>query len=208
VTSAYPLLVLVIYGALRSRGIEPPNLSTLVSTYSSTIGVATACSLEQELALVCVLLRGAGIELSDQKSGSVSLPAGLDLVAASREATLEVCRWIMVTTACGRRTLDYTELTSLLPQLCVSYARVCDLGAVCGLLRACCYALVTDSPAFRWALDWMLDQQYNDGRFGHVSEDAHNLAGHEQWKPFFLPTVETLWSLAEIHRPGFLFTYA
>jgi hypothetical protein len=127
------------------------------------------------------------------------------LLGGDRELVMETSRVLMHTSSCGTIPLQAPHLDSVLPLLCVSYARSFDVEAVCRLLRACAYIGVAGSTQCRWAREWLLHQQQSDGRFGLLDLEAQR--GGWSSEPVdlnLLPTMEALWSLTELTSPGIL----
>lgn len=200
-----PVLALSVYAALRARRIQHGGLADVVSSYAAAL---TDCrpAPEAELALVVDLLRRCGFRVAEPQRLKRTISTAVDLVRANRIQTLETCRLITMITACGTRCVNCGNLVLVLPHLCVHYCTDWDIGAVSKLLRACAYLGVSRHPACRWALKWLLDQQQTDGRCGLLAPEARHLRGrdHDDWRLYFYPTVETLWTLVEMERPGFL----
>jgi hypothetical protein len=155
--------------------------------------------------LVLDLVRRCGIKVAEPQNLSQTISTAAELMVADRKQTLEICRLTMMITACGTRPCDFGNLTLVLPGLCTSYCTDWDIAAVSKLLRACIYLRASRRPACRWALRWVLDQQQSDGRCGLLGPEAFQTGRDaNDWELYFYPTVETLWTLAEIERPGFL----
>jgi hypothetical protein len=136
---------------------------------------------------------------------SAPMPLIASLVQDGRSALLDVCRMIMTATSCGIHQMDVSDLPSILPKLGCSYATDWDMAATCILVRTCAYLGVSDAPPCRAAKSWLLDQQRSDGRFGLLlPKDCQDKQDSGETDSDFLPTVDALWTLAEIHRPGFM----
>lgn len=127
------------------------------------------------------------------------------LLGGDRELVMETCRVLMHASCCGTVPVQAPHLDSVLPLLCVSYARSFDVEAVCRLLRACAYIGIAGSTQCRWAREWLLHQQQPDGRFGLLDLEAQRAGwSSEPVDLNFLPTTEALWSLTELSCPGIL----
>jgi hypothetical protein len=199
-----PVLVLAVYRMLRDRGIGCTSLEGLAAVYAAAVR-KSARPLEQELVLSCALLQDCGFEVPQPAATNVICTAGPDLVPAPREEVLEICRWIMVSTACGRCAVDFRDSRLVLPQLSVSYARSWDIGAVCAIIRVCAYLGLAGTPACHWASEWVLDQQQFEGWFGVFRPgEAMDQLAPETWQRRFAATTDALWCLAELCRPSFM----
>jgi len=132
-------------------------------------------------------------------------PSGFSLIAATREEIFELCRLLMVSTACGDHPFLDDELRIVLPGLAVDYACASDFEGACTVLRACAYIGVGETTACRWAAEWILDQQQADGRFGFSGPGMTGGCDEtERWLMCLVPTVSAVWSLAELCRPAFM----
>jgi hypothetical protein len=150
-------------------------------------------------------------DLSDRSSAHLApvnlpIPPIGSLVRNGRSALLDLCRTIMTASSCGAHQLGVIAgLQAVLPKLCCSYATDWDLAATCILARTCAYLGLSRAPPCRAAQLWLLDQQRSDGRFGLLlpkdRKEKQDPAGGDD---DFLSTVDVLWALAEMHRPGFM----
>jgi hypothetical protein len=200
-----PVLAMAVHRILLERGIDHASLAALVAAYAKVLADDNHAP-RPELALVVYLVRSCGFEITEPLSfRNGSLSAAAELVITDRKQILEICRLVATITACGIRPIGLGELRLLLPSLCVSYAMDWDIEAVNTLLRTCAYVGAGKESACQWALDWLLDQQQSDGRFGLLAPEERKMGCETaDWRLYFYPTVGTLWSLAEIHQPGFL----
>jgi len=199
-----PVLAIAAQGILLDQGIQHADLMALVSLYANAL--ADDHRPEPELALVACLLRRCGFKVtSPEIPAKRAISSAAQLLAADRKQTLEICRLVTTLTACGTRFVDIGDIGALLPSLCLSYATDWDAEAVSCLLRTCAYIGKSKEPACQWALEWLLDQQGINGRFGLFAPEAGRMQ-HDvnDWHLYFYPTVGALWCLAEIHQPGFL----
>jgi hypothetical protein len=203
--SGDPILAIAIHHALRERRIEHPSLTALARSYAEAAAFDRSAP-EAPLTLVADLLRRCGFDVLDPLPPARETCFSADeLLCADRDRIFDACRLVMTITACGTRPFDPGDLRLVLPALCISYALDWDIQAVAALLRAWAYLGEPDNRACEWALEWLLDQQQSDGRFGLISPEskkARNDPTDQQL--YFYPTVATLWCLAEICRPGFL----
>ena len=95
------------------------------------------------------------------------------------------------------------DAAQLLPRLAFSYARDWDIEVACSVLRACVYLNCEREPACQWTLEWLLDQQQADGRFGLLQAEAKKCGwSAEDWCPHFDRTVHALWALSELTGKG------
>ncbi len=200
-----PLLAIVIYASLNQHGLEHNGLTSLVSAYAQAVASEEA-ALPAEMALTVYSLRKGGHQLTNafRPAGPI-LPLGNDPFVAGRHQLFDACRLVMATTACSLRQVEMRELASALPALCVSHAIDWDIEAVSTFLRASAYLGLTQTSGCQWALSWLLAQQQRDGRFGLLAPEAKKL-GREcsDWTLYFHSTVNAIWCLAEVQKPGFL----
>jgi hypothetical protein len=127
----------------------------------------------------------------------VHLPDAERLVRSSREEILGICRTILLTTAAGSIPIQICG-AELLPALTLSYARDWDLETCCALLRSCAYLCVNNINEQQWAVDWLLDQQLFDGRFGLLHPEAvKGGVSADDWHTYFERTVNAAWALAD-----------
>jgi hypothetical protein len=193
-----------------------------VATYRLLVRLdVRADSLEQVAKGIGGILFGIGgsvaasalwADLLPEKAGCYSPPGQPakfcdlnELLDGNREILIETCRSLMHTSSCGTIPVSATHLETVLPMLCVSYARSFDIQAVCGLLRACVYLQQANSIHCRWAREWLLGQQQRDGRFGLLEIEAQRAGWSIDVVSLYLvPTIEAVWTLAELRRPGVL----
>jgi len=198
-----PILALMVQKALRSHHIEHDGLSSLVSMYARALADKRTAPAP-EMALVTYLIQQCGFDVKDPLPVPERIACTEDeLILIERERILEICRVIMSILACGIRKTKMDNARETLPALCVSYAIDWDIEAVSTLLRACAYIGAGHTTGCQWARAWLLDQQQTDGRFGLLAPEAKKMGrGPSDWRLYFHPTVNAIWSLAEIRRPS------
>jgi hypothetical protein len=60
-----------------------------------------------------------------------------------------------------------------------------------------------DAPECRWTIDWLLDQQMSDGRFGLLrAEAAHRGVDVDDWRAYFERTIHAMWALVDVEPSG------
>jgi hypothetical protein len=200
-----PVLALSTHRALRVRGVEHPSLNALVDAYGSVLSCDSA-GVGEELALVAYLCRLCGLDVPEPRPSPERVPHSLiALMTGDRSEMLEVCRLVLMISACGVRQIEWGDVSLILPGLALSYAMEWDVEAVTTLLRTCVYASVANEPSCGWALEWLLDQQEADGRFGLLAPESVKMRQEPaDWKAYLAPTVSAVWCLSEMKRPGFL----
>jgi hypothetical protein len=190
-----PILLLTVCAAAHGFGLRDASLQAKAQAFGETLARWPA-PVASDLALATSLLRACGIAAPDTQAPEVALPSLPELVAADRASMLNVSAW-------GRMPVDQAHPLTHLPALAASWAREWDLELTCALLRACCYLKLSSEPAFAWSLEWLLDQQQDDGRFGLLAPEARSLGRHpDDWRMYFEPTTNAIWTLAEFCRPG------
>ena len=207
--SGDPVLALALHAALRRRGLRHDSLAELAQVYARVVQTWDSARTRR-LGLIRALLASAG--LGSPEAGVPDpdgVATGSDLVDAivsdpedvewslswvdSREDLLRFCETVAMSTVWSHRPVPTTGLAELVPALAVSYAMEADLEAVCALLRTSAYLGFADQPGCSWARHWLIEQ-HRDGRFGIGPDDDRPLAR----------TVDALWTLAALRRPGFL----
>jgi hypothetical protein len=190
-----PLAAIVAHRALTAAGSPHAALAELASGYRAIL-----LETPQQDPLLSDLL-----ELPVAARAKIALPGTAELVGAEREDILEICRRVTMATSAGARAADVAGPAGLLPLLAFSYARDWDLQAACALLRASVYFGLSDEPACRFTLQWILDQQNEDGSFGLLrAEAARSRQPADDWRRRFDRTVHAVWALKEVHAgPAF-----
>ena len=187
-----PMPAIVANLALKRAGSSHESLSSLEEVYRLVL-----LSSEEATHLLCRLL---AIPLTPIRE--VHLPDAERLVRSSREEILEICRTILLTTAAGSIPIEIYG-AEFLPALTLSYARDWDIETCCALLRSCAYLCVNNIKEHQWAVDWLLDQQLFDGRFGLLHPEAlKGGANADDWHSYFERTVHAAWALADAHGEG------
>jgi hypothetical protein len=177
--------------ALKSAGFPHASLDDLRLGYRSLLSTSAEAT-----PLLCRLL-----SIPFTAPSAVELPSVTAMVSFSREEMLETCRGVLLATAAGAIPVE-TDGAGFLPALALSYARDWDLQTSSALLRCCAYLGVLDAPECRWTVDWLLDQQMADGRFGLLrAEAAHRGANVDDWRGYFERTIYAMWALADL-QPG------
>ncbi len=187
-----PVPAMVAQRALKAAGFYHPSLGELESGYRSLLS-------DSDLAtpLLCRLL---AVPFAPQLT--VRLPAVSVLVNSGREQILEVCRLVMLATSAGSIPMN-ADGAEFLPPLALSYARDWDLQTSCALVRCCAYLDVLCAPECRWTIDWLLDQQMKDGRFGLIrAEAAERNADVDDWQCYFERTIHAVWALVDMDLRG------
>jgi len=184
-----PVAALIGERALKSVGHVHSGLAALKEGYRSLLtGEA------QSLPLLCRLL-----EMETSFAGELNPPSAFALVTAPRERVLEFCRDVTMATCGGTESIAIHEAAQLLPRLAFSYARDWDIEVASSVMRACVYLNCEREPACQWTLEWLLDQQQADGRFGLLQAEAKKCGwSAEDWCPHFDRTVHALWTLSEL----------
>jgi hypothetical protein len=188
-----PLPALVGDCALKAAGHSHPGLAELREGYRSLLtDQATSLPLLYRL-----------LELKGSLPSPVTSASALDLITAPRDRVLEFCRDITMSSCAGTSVTTIGLAEEVLPRLAFSYARDWDIEVACSLLRACVYLCCDHATACRWTLEWLLDQQQTDGRFGLLLAEAEKCG----WKigdgtAHFDRTVHALWALAELTHIG------
>jgi hypothetical protein len=231
--SGDPVLALAMHAALRRRGLRHQSLAELAGVYALVVDSADWGRIRR-LGLIRALLESAGLRSPTPEPTAESEPAARSEAAREsvtapestgqavespdidwdlswindRDGLLRFCETVAMTTVWGTRPVQTAGLVNLLPPLAVSYAMEADLDAVCTLLRACAYLGFADEPGCHWARQRLIEE-HRDGRFGVITNDVtpNDVTGKDVTSkdagPFAL-TVQALWTLAELRRPGFL----
>lgn len=182
-----PVPAIIAHQALKRAGVPHDGLVALEQAYRSVLSTS-----EGAAHLLCRLLA-----MPSPPNRALHLPQVERLVRSSREEILGMCRTIFLDTAAGSIPVE-TVGSCVLPPLTLSYARDWDLEACCALLRSCAYLNVSGAKELQWAVDWLLDQQISDGRFGLLHPEAeHGGASPDDWHSYFDRTVWATWALAE-----------
>lgn len=183
-----PVPTIVAHLALTRAGVPHDNLALLEQAYRSVL-----LTSEEAAHLLCRLLA-----ISPVPNHAVHLPDPERLVRSSREEILGICRTILLHTAAGSFPVEIYG-AEFLPALTLSFARDWDLETCCALLRSCAYLNISDTKEHQWAIDWLLDQQMSDGRFGLLHPEAeHGGANPDDWHSYFERTVCAAWALADV----------
>jgi hypothetical protein len=186
---ANPLFAIGTHRALLTAGLVNASLSDLEAEYRSAPGVPEASG-----ALFYDLL-----SIRTAHGKRLRIPATSALMITPRDQIIELCQLLTMASSCGVRRIDPGPGASALPQLAASYARDWDIETSCALLRACQYLRLSDSTACKWTIDWLLDQQQSDGRFGLLRAEASKCGWDpDDWRTYFEPTVHAIWALADI----------
>jgi hypothetical protein len=207
-----PVLALALHAALRRRGLHHPSLAALAGLYARAVKLveSTDSPRNRRLGLIRALLESAGLSDPATSTTHLTSPRNWDVEPTrpqldDRDGVLRFAQSVAVATVWGSRPIPITGRTELLPALAVSAATDADPELVCALLRSCGYLGLADQPDTRSATNWLIDQ-HHDGQFTPTHTDPQSTlhtttptAVH----PFPL-TVEALWTLAELRRPGFL----
>jgi hypothetical protein len=137
---------------------------------------------------------------------SVKTPLVDALMKDSRSGILKMCRTIMVATSCGLHKFELDDgFYDILPKLCCSFATDWDLAATCILARTCAYLGLATVYSCHAARSWLLDQQRSDGCFGLlIPKNVQSKRDDDSINNDFLSTIDVLWTLAEMHNPGFM----
>jgi hypothetical protein len=184
-----PVPALVAELALEKAGHSHPSLRALKQGYQDLLA-----DTETKGALLCDLL-----QIAPNPPASVNRVSSFDLLSASRDGVLEFCREVTMTTSCGSRQVEFGDGASIVPSLAFSYARDWDIAACCSLLRACCYLGLADDRQCKWTMEWALDQQHDDGRFGLLLAEAGKCGWEpDDWRLYFERTVHAVWALCEM----------
>ena len=197
-----PFIAAAAHVLLLRSGIHVVSLAELSDGLA---GVLRDSASVPQSPLLCDLLAvpecpGTGMALDN-----ISFPCVDSLVSGGRDVVLEACRVLMHRSACGTREVQAADFRQVLPLLCITYARTFDIATVCALLRACAYLCVAETRQCRWAREWLLHQQQPDGRFGLLYPEARRGGWDaEAWETYFIATIEAVWTLAELLKPGFL----
>jgi hypothetical protein len=199
-----PTLAMAVQALLIKVGVEQADLQSFASAYAEALNLSKTAP-GPELALVALLVRSCGFEVLEPLTQPFVLASATELMTADRKQILETCRLIAMLTGCGTRHVQVGDLPLVLPSLCISYAADWDLEVVCTLLRTNVYLGTMPHPACRWALEWLLDQQQDNGCFGLFAPEArHSGRDPNSWQLYFHPTVSALFSIAETIKTGFL----
>jgi hypothetical protein len=196
-----PVLALTVHAVLWQRGMLHSSLQKLGSFYAEILS-RQANPLSPQLLLSRELLILGGHCVDRTVGRDNTLPTASALVGGSREEILGVCARVAALSGWGRFPVAIGSLGSIFQALCISYARDWDIEVVSNLLRACAHLRIHTHLACTWAVEWLLDQQQNEGSFGLFAPEAR-LAQKDpnDWTLRFLPTVEVLWTLAELAGP-------
>ena len=182
-----PVPAIVANLALKRAGVSHESLSLLEQAYRFVL-----LSSAEAAHLLCRLLA-----IPFTPNCEVHFPDAERLVRSSREEILGICRTILLTTAAGSIPIEIYG-AEFLPALTLSYARDWDLETCCALLRCCAYLCVNRTKEHQWAVDWLLDQQLSDGRFGLLHpEAAKGGVSADDWHSYFERTVCATWALAD-----------
>ena len=139
---------------------------------------------------------------------------GLRLLSAGKSQIIEVCDNISAATHFGRQPLRAEAeikryLGNLLPVILLQSLREYDLEMGTMLLRVARYLRLSRTRAVRLAVEFLVDQQQIDGRFGYFAIECERIARSSELNSvdttsrLYLPvTVACLWSLAESLVPG------
>jgi hypothetical protein len=182
-----PVPAIVAHLALKRAGVSHDSLASLEEAYRSVLLTSA-----EGAHLLCRLLA-----IPRAVNHAVHLPDLERLVRFSREEVLGICRTILLATAAGSIPVEIYG-AGFLPALTLSYARDWDLEICCALLRSCAYLSVNHKKEHQWAIDWLLDQQMADGRFGLLHPEAvHGGVRADDWHSYFERTVYAAWALAD-----------
>jgi hypothetical protein len=186
-----PLPAMCAHRALLAAGFVHESLSALEAGYVSALTAP-----EASMALLCDLL-----SIRVARSRRLNVPPVSTLVIAPRDEILELCRLLTMVSSCGARRIAGGPGAAMLPQLAACHARDWDIEASSALLRACQYLGLSHSIACKWTIEWLLDQQQSDGRFGLLRAESSKCGWDPaDWRTYFEPTVHALWALADITR--------
>ncbi|PFO89835.1 hypothetical protein [Bacillus cereus] len=203
--SGDPILAVEVHKFLQEQEIIHPCLFDLSLEYAKVL--QDFDPLPNELNLLYNLLQHSGfkVKLQKQKSSLYTWPTIGELVNMNRQQILKFSRNLSNATTYGRHPIDCGSLTTILPNLAVSYARDWDIEVVSVLLRTCAYLNLNQDISCKWSLEWLLDQQQEDGSFGLLKPEARRAGlNDEDWQLYFLPTVAVLLTLADWQQPGFI----
>jgi hypothetical protein len=185
--SGDPVPAIVAHLSLQRAGVSHDSLASLEEAYRSVL-----LTSKEAAHLLCRLLA-----ITFTPDRAVQLPDVERLVRFSREEILGICRTILLATAAGSIPVD-SYGAGFLPALTLSYARDWDLETCCALLRCSAYLSVNNAKEHQWAVDWLLDQQMSDGRFGLLHPEAvHGGVSADDWHSYFERTVYAAWALAD-----------
>lgn len=186
-----PLPAMIADSTLKRAGVTHPSLAALRDGYR--------CVLSTSAEMTPLLCRILSIPFT--RHPAVQLAPVTVMVRLGREEILEICRVFLLTTCAGSTSVE-AEGAAFLPALALSYARDWDLQVSCSLLRCCAYLGLLNAPECRWTIDWLLDQQLTDGRFGLLRpEAAQRGTDVDDWRCYFERTIHAVWALAEV-QPG------
>jgi hypothetical protein len=182
--------------ALKGVGVSHASLTELESGYRSVLSTSAEAS-----PLLCRLL---SVPCAAQPA--VRIPPVAALVNSGREQILEFCRLVLLATSAGSIRVN-ADGAECLPPLALSYARDWDLQTACALVRCCAYLDVAHTAECRWTIDWLLDQQMEDGRFGLLRAEAAQRGGEaDHWRDYFERTIHAVWALADAQKGSGLAT--
>lgn len=182
-----PVAALTAHQALLAARFQSPSLVALEAGYRSLLPESG-----EILPLLSDLLSIPPSPVAPKP------PSAERLLCAGREELLEYCRIITMMTSRGMRLWDAGPCADLLPALAVSCARDWDVEASATLLRASAYLKLSGSSEYGWAVEWLLDQQQADGRFGLLHSEAARCGWDEgDWRLFFDRTIHAVCALAE-----------
>ena len=199
-----PALAVMVCVSLLKHRITHEGLLTLVAAYTETLTQSVPAP-EADIALIVYAARRCGFSLLEPLKTTRVLATASQLITMDRKAIFEFCRRVMMASACGARSLAVGDLASVLPPLTVSFAMEWDIQTVCTLTQACSYLGFSSDTRCQWARDWLLEQQCTDGRFGLFAPAAARMSeSGDDWELYFDSTVNTLMTLAELHRPGYM----
>jgi hypothetical protein len=185
--SGDPVPAIVAHLALTGLSVSHDSLALLEQAYRSVL-----LTSKKATHLLCGLLA-----IPFTPNPAVHLLDAERLVRSSREEVLAICRTILLDTGAGSVPVEIYG-AGFLPALTLSYARDWDLEACCALLRSCAYLNVSNAKEHQWAVDWLLDQQMSDGRFGLLHPEAmHGGVNADDWRSYFERTVYATWALAD-----------
>jgi hypothetical protein len=199
-------VALCVYLALCHRGIRHGGLCRMTRGFAEALAVPDP-GLGPQMNLVGDLIRRCGFrapEPVDVPSHATIISEGL--IAASRSEVIEACRSIGCMTSFGTRGELSPESLRIIPPLAMSYAMEWDIGVVSLLIRTAAFLGLAQTPALGWAIDWLLDQQHSDGRFGLLCEERQARSADRSGGigAHLDPTVGAILALAEVSRPHFL----
>lgn len=139
----------------------------------------------------------------------------LGLLRSGEDRVRSVCNNVSAATGFGQRRLKTDPdvckyLERILPIILLQSFRDYRLETGAILLRTLRYMRVPRNKTLRLAIEFLIDQQRSDGRFGYFAietDEISSLENHQEFdsiRQLYLPiTLSCLWALAETAVPGF-----